>query len=175
MAYLKRYKKVIFRPEQNPGFESLHCIAELEQDISAVLPYLNTHLGGFEYLKNPPALILKSRGRLITLHPRQIAINALKDEDEAEKILRWLQTEINATWEARDGIQPTFEGLPRPGILEILRWLPRTNCRKCGQPTCLVFATRLAKGVQPPRDCTELSKKSRQGLEDYLSGFNLED
>ncbi|MBT8332357.1 MAG: hypothetical protein KJP06_08525, partial [Deltaproteobacteria bacterium] len=48
MVYLKRYKKVIFRPEQNPEFESLHCIAELVQDISAVLPYLNTHLGGFE-------------------------------------------------------------------------------------------------------------------------------
>ena len=63
----------------NPEFESLHCIAHLEQDISAVLPYLNTVLGGFEYLNNPPALILKSRGRLITLHPQKIAINALKD------------------------------------------------------------------------------------------------
>ncbi|MGD8961536.1 MAG: (Fe-S)-binding protein [Desulfobacterales bacterium] len=64
--------------------------------------------------------------------------------------------------------------MPRPGILEILRWLPKTNCRECGQPTCLVFSTRLAEGVQAARDCTELSKESRQGLEDYLSGFNLE-
>ncbi|MGD2097331.1 MAG: hypothetical protein PVG35_07090 [Desulfobacterales bacterium] len=36
-----------FKAEQNPVFESLHRIAELEQDIFAVLPYLNTHLGGF--------------------------------------------------------------------------------------------------------------------------------
>ncbi|MGD8961535.1 MAG: hypothetical protein PVF29_09080 [Desulfobacterales bacterium] len=43
---MRSYKKVIFRPEQNPDFESLHCIAKLDQDISAVLPYLNTHLGG---------------------------------------------------------------------------------------------------------------------------------
>ena len=42
----------------NPEFESLHCIAHLEQDISAVLPYLNTVLGGFEYLNNPPAWCL---------------------------------------------------------------------------------------------------------------------
>ena len=83
---LKGYKTEIFRPEQNPEFESLHCIAHLEQDISDVLPYLNSLLGGFDYLKDPPALILKSRGRLITLHPRKIAINALKDKDEAEKI-----------------------------------------------------------------------------------------
>ncbi|MGD8992152.1 MAG: (Fe-S)-binding protein [Desulfobacterales bacterium] len=152
----------------------MHCIAKLDQDISEVLPYLNSLLGGFEYLQDPPALILKSRGRLITLHARKIAINALKDEDEAEKIMQWLMAEINAAWKGRDRIQPTFEGLPRPGILEILRWLPKTNCRRCNQPTCLVFATRMAEGIQSARDCTELSKASLQGLEDYLSGFNIE-
>ena len=175
IAFLSGYKKVIFRPEQNPEFESLHCIADLEQDIAAVLPYLNTVLGGFEYLNDPPALILKSRGRLITLHARKIAINALTDADEAEKILQWLMAEINAAWEGRDDIEPSFAGLPRPGVLEILRQLPKTNCRKCGQRTCLVFATRLAEGIQVPADCTELSKKSRQGLEDYLTGFTFKD
>jgi ArsR family metal-binding transcriptional regulator len=139
------------------------------------LPYLNTLLGGFEYLKDPPALILKSRGRLITLHPSKIAINALKDEDEAEKILQWLMAEINAAWEGRDRIQPSFEGSPKPGILEILRWLPKTNCQKCGNPTCLVFATHLAEGIQVAADCPELSHKPRRGLEDYLAGFNFTD
>ncbi len=139
------------------------------------MPFLNTLLGGFDYLNDPPALILKSRGRLITLHPRKIAINALKDEDEAEKILQWLIAEINRAWEQRDEIQPRFEGLPRPGLLEILKRLPRTNCRKCGQPTCLVFATRLAEGVNTAPDCPELSKQARQGLDDYLDGFHFED
>lgn len=172
---LEEYKIEIFRPEQNPEFESLHCIAHLEQDISDVLPYLNSLLGGFDYLKDPPALIIKSRGRLITLHPRKIAINALKNKDEAEKILRWLMAEINTAWERRNEIEPRFEGLPRPGILEVLRWLPRTNCRKCNEPTCLVFATRLAQGIKAAPDCPELSKEARQGLEDYLGRYHLED
>jgi ArsR family metal-binding transcriptional regulator len=158
---LQEYKIEIFRPEQNPEFESLHCIAHLGQDISDVLPYLNSLLGGFDYLKDPPALILKSRGRLITLHPRKIAINALKDKDEAEKILRWLMAEINTAWERRNEIEPRFEGLPRPGILEVLRWLPRTNCRKCNEPTA--------------SDCPDLSKEAQQGLENYLGGFHFED
>jgi len=38
---LNRYSKEIFRPECNPAFESVHCIAHLDQDISEVLPYLN--------------------------------------------------------------------------------------------------------------------------------------
>jgi len=50
---LKSYSKEIFRPECNPGFESVHCIAHLDQDISGVLPYLNAVLGGFDYLKDP--------------------------------------------------------------------------------------------------------------------------
>ena len=140
-----------------------------------MLPYLNSLLGGFEYLKDPPALILKSRGRLITLHARKIAINALQDENEAEKILQWLIAEINAAWEGRDKIQPSFEGLPRPGILKILKRLPKTNCRKCGHPTCLVFATRLVEGVHSAEDCPELSTEVRLGLEDYLGGFIFTD
>ena len=47
---LKNYSKEIFRPECNPRFESVHCIAHLDQNIDPVLPYLNAVLGGFEYM-----------------------------------------------------------------------------------------------------------------------------
>jgi ArsR family metal-binding transcriptional regulator len=91
---LRTYTKGIFRPECNPKFESLHCIAHLDHDISEVLPYLNAVLGGFEYLKDPPAVTFKVYGRLITVQPRQIAINALQDEEEADKILEWLKERL---------------------------------------------------------------------------------
>ena len=44
---LKTYSRRLFRAECNPLFESLHCIAALDQDVSAALPYLNSVLGGF--------------------------------------------------------------------------------------------------------------------------------
>ena len=47
---LKSFTRKIVRAECNPSFESVHCIAHLDQDIEPVLPYLNTVLGGFEYL-----------------------------------------------------------------------------------------------------------------------------
>ena len=56
---LKGYAKEIFRPECNPSFQSLHCIAHLDQDVSEALPYLNAFLGGFEYLKDPPAVTFR--------------------------------------------------------------------------------------------------------------------
>ena len=126
---LTSYSKEIFRPECNPSFQSLHCIAHLDQDIAEALPYLNATLGGFEYLKDPPAVTFRLHGKLITVHPRQIAVNALRDEEEADKILEWMKREINDAWDNREKITPSYEGAPKPKILEILKLLPKTNCR----------------------------------------------
>ena len=171
---LKSYSKEIFRPECNPSFESVHCIAHLEQDISAVLPYLNAVLGGFEYLKDPPAVVFRSQGKLITVHGRKIAINALKDEDEADKILAWLQREINDAWENRNSIEPSYEGTPKPKLIEILKLLPKTNCKKCGTPTCMVFASRVVEGAKGAEDCLPLGALDKQRLAEYMRQFNID-
>jgi ArsR family metal-binding transcriptional regulator len=168
---LKKYTKEIFRPECNPVFESVHCVAHLDQNIEPVLPYLNAVLGGFEYLKNPPAVIFRSQGKLITVHGTKIAINALRDEAEADKILEWLKREINEVWENRDNIQPSCEGAPKPKVIEILKLLPRTNCKECGAPTCMVFAARMAEGAKNPEDCPPLGADNKQRLEKYMSKF----
>ncbi len=107
---LKGYRKEIFRPKCNPGFESVHCIAHLDQDIGEALPYLNAELGGFEYFREPPAVTFRVQGKIITVHPRQIAVNALKDDAEADKILQWLQREINDVWERREQVRPSYPG-----------------------------------------------------------------
>lgn len=171
---LKRYRKEISRPECNPSFQSVHCIAHLDEDIREVLPYLNALLGGDQYTKDPPSVTFKVYGKLITLHPKEIAINALKDEAEADKILDWLKDQINEIWERRHEIEPRFEGPSRPKILEILKLLPKTNCHECGQPTCTVFATQLAEGGRGPENCPALSEENRRKLEDYLNQFQLD-
>jgi ArsR family metal-binding transcriptional regulator len=152
---LEGYTKEIFRPECNPSFQSLHCIAHLEQDITETLPYLNAVLGGFEYFKDPPAVTFRIHGKLITVHPREIAVNALRDEEEAE-------------------IEPRYEGMPKPGILEILKFLPKTNCRECGQPTCMVFASLVAQGVEGGEDCPAMKEENREKLQAYMSQFQLD-
>lgn len=81
--------------------------------------------------------LMGTQGKLISVHDDHIAINALQDGEEAEKILRWLQGEINDAWSKRAEITPSFQAAPRPQVFEILRLLPKTNCRKCGQPTCI--------------------------------------
>ncbi len=172
---LENYTKEIFRAECNPSFKALHCIAHLDQNIEEALPYLNASLGGFEYLKNPPAVTFRVHGKLITVHGEKIAVNALKDVEEADKILEWLKREINEAWENRKKIQPSYEGAPKPKVFEVLKMLPKTNCGECRQPTCMVFATLVTQGVKCANDCTPLGENEKRQLEEYMSNFNLED
>ncbi len=171
---LQSFRLEVFRPECNPSFQSLHCLAHLDQDVSEALPYLNASLGGDEYLCDPPAVTFRAHGKLITVHPRLIAVNALADEAEAERIVRWLQGEINQAWERRAEITPSTQGRSKPQVLELLKLLPRTSCRQCGLPTCLVFAVRLAEGSLSPAGCPPLETPARQALDSYLAGFDLE-
>lgn len=170
---LKSYRKEIFRPECNNSFQSLHCIAHLDEDIGQALPYLNAVLDGDSYIKQPASVTFKAHGKLITLHARKIAVNALKDEAEAEHILEWLKKESNDVWENRGTITPKYIGKAKPHILEIYKLLPRTNCRECGQPTCMMFASLATEGIKGTTDCTRLSGDGTQALEAYLSKFSF--
>ncbi len=67
-----------------------------------------------------------------SFHGDGIAVNALKNEVEADKILQWLKQEINQAWENLKKIKPSYESLSKPLILEVLKLLPRTNCRQGG-------------------------------------------
>ena len=167
------YSKEVFRAKCNPNFEAVHCIAYLDQDIGNVLPYLNAVLGGFEYLKEHPAVIFKAHGKIITVHSNKIAINALKDAEEASKILEWLKNEINDAWERQDEITPCYEGAPRPKIIEILKLLPKSNCRECGEKTCMVFAAKMAEGIKTTDDCSPMINENKEKLKNYMSSFKF--
>ena len=165
---VESYRKEFCLPP-NPEAKHLRCYAYLDADIGEILPYLNTVLGGYQYYREPPMLTLKFEAKLITLYPQMIAINMVKDEAEAEKILAWLKEEINETWKNQSEIKPSFEVSPRPGILDILKLLPKDNCQECGLPTCLVFATQVSEGSKVYDDCPKLDEPSRSKLKQYLN------
>ena len=172
---LKTYTKEFFRPKCMPGAASIHCFAHLGESVRDVLPYLNAELGGSAYTQDPPSVTFKAHGKLISVHAQKIAINALRDEDEADKILAWLRQAINDTWHRREEIEPCFESPSRPVLIDILRLLPKTNCRECHEPTCMVFAARVAEGVKDQNDCPAMGAAQQKQLERYLSQFVFDD
>lgn len=171
---LKGYSLEIFKSKCQADAKGVHCFAHLQQDVSKALPYLNSALGGFEYLQDPPAVTFRAQGKLITVHGDKIAVNALKDEAEARKIVEWMKNEINDAWGKKDLIEPCTTGMPKPGIIDILKLLPKTNCRECSEPTCMVFATKVAEGAKGAEDCPQIQDENSKKLSVYMSRFNLD-
>jgi ArsR family metal-binding transcriptional regulator len=169
---VQKFRKEFVRPP-NPNAPHLRCYAHIDGDIGEILPHLNAVLGGHQYFSQPPSLTLKYQAKLITLYPRMIAINIVKDESEAEDILEWLRQVINDTWTRREDIEPKFDVSPKPRILNILRLLPKNNCGECGLPTCLVFAIQVSEGIKGPADCPAISDQNKARLREYLVNFSL--
>jgi acetyl-CoA decarbonylase/synthase complex subunit gamma len=49
--------------------------------------------------------------------------------------------------------------------LSIFKLLPKTNCKKCGQPTCLAFAMQLAQKKVNLSQCPDISEAGKKALE----------
>ena len=48
--------------------------------------------------------------------------------------------------------------------LAIYKLLPKTNCKKCGSPTCLAFAMKLAMKKASLDDCPDVSEEAKKAL-----------
>jgi len=53
--------------------------------------------------------------------------------------------------------------MPLTGI-EIYKLLPQTNCKECGEPTCLAFAMKLAAGKTELALCPSVSEEAKARL-----------
>lgn len=50
--------------------------------------------------------------------------------------------------------------------IEIFKLLPKTNCKKCGFPTCLAFAMKVAQGQVSIEQCPEASEEVKAKLKE---------
>ena len=49
--------------------------------------------------------------------------------------------------------------------IEIYKFLPKTNCKKCGFPTCLAFAMKVSQKGVDITACPDLSPEAKEALE----------
>ncbi|MCM8771448.1 MAG: Fe-S cluster protein, partial [Candidatus Omnitrophica bacterium] len=71
-------------------------------------------------------------------------------------ILNEIKGLINKTYQNRDKIKPNYEEKIKVTALQIYGWLPKTNCKACGEATCLAFAVKLLLGEQKLENCKPL-------------------
>jgi len=140
---LKDYTFETMLPECNPMAEAINAVAELSDDISAVLPYLASIVKVCSYDDETKIMTFRHKGKGIAMYPRKITVTKLIERAEAGKILDELKDLINQTYENRQNIKPCYKKGGELKYLDVFRSLPGTNCKECGQLTCLAFATKL--------------------------------
>jgi len=128
----------------------------LATDISEVLPYVNATVEKGEFVPGIPVLVWKDGGRKYALRSRELAISNIADKDEAGGLVRVLVDRINAVWENRSSLEPSYASWEKPKVLDLLKLLPGTNCSECGVPTCMAYAAKLADGKMRLEDCPRL-------------------
>ncbi len=150
---IDKYDLEVFTPPCEPGAERFSAIARLTVDIREVLPYLNAILRGAVYTPAAPALRWTKGGHYVVFHPYQIAISNVLDRDAAVREVEGLVRLVNQTWERRDEIVPDYTERRRPTPMAVYKLLPGTNCKRCGEATCFIFAVKLAAAQVHLEDC----------------------
>lgn len=155
---IEKYDLEVSTPPCEPGAERFSAVARLVTDIREVLPYLNATLRGAVYNATAAALTWKKGGHNIAFHPYQIAVSNVPDREAAIQEVEGLVRLVNRTWERRAEIEPSYEVRRRPGLMDVYKLLPRTNCKACGEASCFVFANKLVAGHVRLQDCPALSE-----------------
>jgi ArsR family metal-binding transcriptional regulator len=146
----------------------VRLVAHLSGDVTKVLPYLNAEMPGACYCADGPNLTFMKGYRLVTLSSRRIAIGKADEITDAWRLLAEIRDRINETWARRASITPSFEMRSKPPVLEIYKRLPRTNCRLCGEPSCMAFAAKLRLGEGKLSQCSPVFEGDYRHLKPAL-------
>ena len=104
---------------------------------------------------NPEAgtLTLRRQPGFITFYPDQVMITQVKDGEEGLELLSAVRDLVNQCWDQRDRIQPVTVARRTPRPLDVWTLLPQTNCKRCGEATCMAFAFGLLQQKRTVEEC----------------------
>jgi len=146
----------------------IRLIAHLSGDLTEVFPYLNAVMREASYNVHGPTFTFMDRYRMVSMYPRRIAVAKADEIVDAWRVLEAIRCRANETWAQRGEIEPSCEMRERPPSLEILKRLPRTNCRACGEATCTAFAVKVWSGGAAVSECAPVFSGDHQHLKDAL-------
>jgi len=165
---LKNYSFETMLPECNPMAETINAVAELSEDISEVLPYLASIIKVCTYDDNTKTLTFKHEGKGVAVYPRKITVTKLQDREETKRVLDDLKALINKTYDNWHNIKPCYKKGGELKYLDVFKLLPSTNCKECGELTCLAFATKVVQQEKNVARCLPLFSGRFEGKKEQL-------
>lgn len=133
--------------------DKMRAIAAIRGDVSRALPYLNAILPDVSYNHRMPVLTFMDAYRMVSLYPQRVSVARSDDIVDTWRVLERLRCAVNQAWARRHEIEPSYTLRVKPPPLEIFKRLPGTNCRACGEATCMAFAAKVYHGQASPGQC----------------------
>ena len=143
----------------------IRVLMQLDSEIGEVIPVLITKYppGKVNYIENKKILTLNINKRLVTLYPSgKISMNKTIDKEDALEVVTEIMKVINEAYnEINSGDVANYDELrdklSNIGPLSLYNCLPKTDCEKCGEKTCMAFAIKLLSGDIELDKCTPLT------------------
>lgn len=132
------------------------ALTKTTTDLTKVLPYLNAIVPRADYNPEVPSIKFVQNKIEFTLVKEEINVQKFVNRTELMELLDWVRDLINDTYDSMDEITPCHETKHYPPALTIYTMLPKTNCRECGEKSCMAFASRLFKMEVDIEDCPPL-------------------
>lgn len=131
-------------------------VGKPSQSLSDVIPYMATLPGVISYNPKTCALTFRRQPGFLTLESQKIYITQVKDANEGTALLEAVKDAVNAVWDKREELSAVTARKRAPHHLDVWELLPRTNCKQCGELTCLAFAVGLITQVRRLEECHPL-------------------
>ena len=171
MTLIRGFDMELVSPACHPGADRWSAQAHLNVDISEVLPYLNGRFDEADYDDAAKVLVLQTGGKKYAFRPTVISAAPAENREEAYHMLQEIVELVNDTWRKRSVIEPSLEKKALPTVMEIYRYLPRSNCGACGYSTCMAFAAGLRSGETDLSCCPPLVEERWVASRRALSGL----
>jgi len=133
-------------------------IGQPNRPLDEVIPYLATLPGVIAYNPETSTLTFRRPHGFMTLHAEKVYITQVVDSTEGLQLFEALKEAVNAVWERREELVAVMKPKSAPRHLDVWSLLPQTNCRQCGEATCLAFAALLIQHKHALEECLPLQR-----------------
>jgi ArsR family metal-binding transcriptional regulator len=133
-------------------------IGKPDRTLEEVIPYLATLPGVIAYNPATRTLTFRRPRGFITLYADKVYITQVNDTAEGLELLGAIKDAINAVWEKREELVAVTKSKSSPRHLDLWALLPQTNCKQCGEATCLAFAVLLIQQNRSLEECIPIQK-----------------
>lgn len=161
----------------------LQIAAQADKPLNEIIPILFLAIPHSQYAKAFGSVTFLLEGKLVTVYSDgKIKLGCVLREEIAVRLLEKLKIILNRAYEyyERHGSPDPklLEAKQRLNPLEIYRFLPKTNCKECGEQGCFPFAIKLANGEKTLQECPQIQQPQystgKEKLEKMLQPIKLE-